>query len=70
MQFVVQMMNKSFLSQLPFDVVENFKYATIDAIMHNGQFQVFYFCFWENMQFDKNCKFNLTVSKVIHQSSY
>ena len=68
MQFVVQMMNKSFLSQLPFDVVENFKYATIDAIMDN--FRYFIFVSGKICNLTKYCKFNLTVSKVIHQSSY
>ena len=41
MQFVFQMMVESFLSQLPFDVVENFIYATIDAIMDNIRYFIF-----------------------------
>ena len=52
MQFVVPMMNESFLTQLSIDVVANFKYATIDAIADNFR-QVLYFYFWENMQFDE-----------------
>ena len=68
MQFVVPMMNESFLTQLSIDVVANFKYATIDAIMDN--FRYFIFVSVKICNLTKNCKFNLTVSKVIHQSSY
>ena len=41
MQFVVPMMNESFLTQLSIDVVANFKYATIDAIMDNFRYFIF-----------------------------